>query len=1057
MRPIRLEMTAFGSYAGHSVIPFDRLEPGLFLITGDTGAGKTTIFDGIVFALYGRASGRDRTPEMMHSDLADKGVDTVVKLRFSQAGKEYDVVRSIHFPKKRKGEGGYGDPEIQASFSGGDLDPVEGASRVSAACEALLGLNAEQFRKIVMLAQGEFRDFLKADSEKKSEILGKLFDSSAYLWYQKLLDRARRRLEQSRSADRERLRLLLETRLVLPPEADRVRFLPDEPALLANLDQLLAEDRARQAAVDARLEEAAKRRDGLLVRQTEGKALNEALDRLAAGEARLALLEAQAPQMELRRAALGRAELALHRALPALREAERAARARTDAADALARLEDLAARRTKAYEEALEARREDGALAARREEAAARLAELDRQLALFDRLAEARRKQAEAERGRADCLARRQRLSVELEAKETDRQTAAEALAGLENAELLNAEARREDAEARRVLDALNGPGALRDRLRALNDRDAALRDQDLKYQAFVRAVLDCRSRSDLLYRRFLAGQAGLLAAELRQRVEAEGSGLCPVCGSRLGPEQLCRLAHADAELPSQEDVERAKAEAETMEQDRQKKKERLDGIHARLRSDRELLVQAAAALWPDCADWDTLSAPGWLERTEAGVRARCAAAKGALDTAREALRRQEALRSRRDQAEQAAAELRTRLDEARTALTEREKALGAAEGEAALLRQQLQIERRADAEAEAQALQAESDRITGLLAAREDAERRSKEALDLVNGQLRQARGALTEREAAQREAEAAKAAALAESGFPDPGAVAEALLPCRGTEPERWLRQEREALAAHDRERGVLAENLSALRTQTAGRARVDLKALEADFAQADAACRSLRQESRSLGQQLDERSLIRREAAEALAALDATAGAWTTLSRLADCAVGSAGAGGKLSFERYVMGAVFREILEQANRRLDRISGGRYQLEHKTAAGRSNAQAGLDVEILDLSTGKRRPSASLSGGEAFYTSLALALGLSDAVQSRAGGMKLEALFIDEGFGSLDDDMLDNALEVLNSLSCGERLVGIISHVDKLSASIPQKLVVKHGPAGSSVRLVL
>ena len=99
MRPIRLEMTAFGSYAGHSVIPFDRLEPGLFLITGDTGAGKTTIFDGIVFALYGRASGRDRTPEMMHSDLADKGVDTVVKLRFSQAGKEYDVVRSIHFPK----------------------------------------------------------------------------------------------------------------------------------------------------------------------------------------------------------------------------------------------------------------------------------------------------------------------------------------------------------------------------------------------------------------------------------------------------------------------------------------------------------------------------------------------------------------------------------------------------------------------------------------------------------------------------------------------------------------------------------------------------------------------------------------------------------------------------------------------------------------------------------------------------------------------------------------------------------------------------------------------
>ncbi len=153
---------------------------------------------------------------------------------------------------------------------------------------------------------------------------------------------------------------------------------------------------------------------------------------------------------------------------------------------------------------------------------------------------------------------------------------------------------------------------------------------------------------------------------------------------------------------------------------------------------------------------------------------------------------------------------------------------------------------------------------------------------------------------------------------------------------------------------------------------------------------------------------------------------------------------------------MGAVFREILEQANRRLDLISGGRYQLEHKSAADDRRVLAGLDIEILDFSTGKRRPSASLSGGEAFYTSLALALGLSDVVQSHAGGVGLEALFIDEGFGSLDDDMLDNALAVLNGLSQGDRLVGLISHVDKLSASIPRKIEVRNGPQGSSLRIV-
>ena len=190
MRPLKLEMTAFGSYAAPTAVDFDRLENGLYLISGDTGAGKTTIFDGIVFALYGKASGKDRTPEMMHSDLVEKSVPTEVRLRFSQGGKIYTVTRTVRFPKKRKGEGDYGDPQPSATLTGEDLAPLEGATKVSAACEELLGLNAEQFRKIVMLAQGEFRDFLKADSEKKNEILGKLFDSSSYVWYQRLLEGA---------------------------------------------------------------------------------------------------------------------------------------------------------------------------------------------------------------------------------------------------------------------------------------------------------------------------------------------------------------------------------------------------------------------------------------------------------------------------------------------------------------------------------------------------------------------------------------------------------------------------------------------------------------------------------------------------------------------------------------------------------------------------------------------------------------------------------------------------------------------------------------------------
>ena len=142
MRPLELEMTAFGSYAGKATVPFTDLHRGLYLVAGDTGAGKTTIFDAVVFALYGRASGRDRSPAMLHSDYVEKSTDTVVKLRFEEGGKEYTVHRSIHFPKKRGSEGGYGDQQISALLEEPDREPTEGADKVTKRIEELLGLNA---------------------------------------------------------------------------------------------------------------------------------------------------------------------------------------------------------------------------------------------------------------------------------------------------------------------------------------------------------------------------------------------------------------------------------------------------------------------------------------------------------------------------------------------------------------------------------------------------------------------------------------------------------------------------------------------------------------------------------------------------------------------------------------------------------------------------------------------------------------------------------------------------------------------------------------------------
>ncbi len=235
---------------------------------------------------------------------------------------------------------------------------------------------------------------------------------------------------------------------------------------------------------------------------------------------------------------------------------------------------------------------------------------------------------------------------------------------------------------------------------------------------------------------------------------------------------------------------------------------------------------------------------------------------------------------------------------------------------------------------------------------------------------------------------------------------------------------------------------------------RSYTDISVLGEQIAQAETALRTANEACVQWEKRLENHRITRERIAGAKSALTESDRAWNRLDRLADLAAGTSGEGGKLSFDRYVMGAVFQEILELANQRLNIMSGGKYELIHQTGAGRRNAKAGLEVEVLDMATGRQRSSKSLSGGETFLVSLALALGLSDVVQSHAGGRKIDALFIDEGFGSLDSDTLDTALYVLNQLTEGSCLVGIISHVGRLEESIPQKIRVRNNGGGSRLQ---
>ena len=274
---------------------------------------------------------------------------------------------------------------------------------------------------------------------------------------------------------------------------------------------------------------------------------------------------------------------------------------------------------------------------------------------------------------------------------------------------------------------------------------------------------------------------------------------------------------------------------------------------------------------------------------------------------------------------------------------------------------------------------------------------------------------------------------------------------------EVEDWLRLKKADIQKFENDMENVGGRIRELEIETKDLEKIDLERLNESIAACDKANREM-QAGLDSGR---ERYRNHRSTADAVRdanqILRDTENTWKRLNSLADLAVGTNAEGGKLSFDRHVMGYVFREVLAMANRRLDIMSGGRYELIHERSAGRNNAKAGLEITVLDMTTGKRRSVSSLSGGESFFVSLALALGLSDVVQNHAGGKRLDALFIDEGFGTLDNDVLEQALTVLNQLTEGQRLVGVISHVEKLKESIPQQIQVRNSEKGSLLEIVI
>lgn len=1185
MRPIKLTLSAFGPYAGRTVLELDRLgESGLYLITGDTGAGKTTIFDAITYALYGEASGDSRDPGMLRSKYASPDTPTEVELVFSSGGKVYTVRRNPEYQRpKTRGEG-FTLRRAEAELICPDGRVVTKTKDVTDAVRNILGIDRRQFLQIAMIAQGDFLKLLLAPTEERKAIFRQLFKTEPY----------RRLQDELRTETAALSRRCAEIGASVRQYTDEIDCAAESPlyeelteakagrmpagetlGLIARVigqDERLSDEMSREIDtleerlrdIHARLRENEKNerlREGLAAKLAELEEKKGGLERSSAAlkaerdkrpraaeyAAELALLESRSGEYEKLAELNGDIQK-----LSAQLDSDTGELRRTDSA--IAERRESAARLRTEGQELASAGEDVQRLSAERDRAEAEREMLSEYLACRERLdgaenaLNAAREAYEALRPKEDELEELKTETAKLEAElpsyaelenitagantSKERLRAAEAALELKKREYESAGTRL--AACRAELDALKNAAADLERLtreketaerrlsalQKLGEDTAELDGLAVLLEKKQAGFLLAGKTADELQRNyvnlnkaFLAAQAGVFASALHDNEP------CPVCGSMSHPHPAAIPAEApgedelnalrDESAAAQEELRRISAECAAVRTRKDAKEsalnaaladiaavredvpwltaeteraihalsERISAANARDERRQELaaglpaLEERAAALAAE---------QGELEKTRAAESAslaaldeRRAALCGRLRCANgdEARRELRALNDGRDRLTKTLAAAQEAFDSCRDGYTAASSACTQAERR---LRAGLVTDADADAfrpvatELHRKTLEKISALARDIAAAEERAVRKAgtekllretEEELSTLSGTREALSGAVqfnSSRLAEMRRRVQELASSLP---FPD-GESARA----RAKELASLTESMKADLERAEREHGQLERAVSALSGETDG-----LIAQLADAPELDAAAETaerertetLRAELRQQKQTVDSRIHSNRATAESiserLSELERLERRLSWMKSLADTANGTINGKEKVALETYVQMTFFDRIIARANIRFMVMSGGQYELKRRADAGDFRSQSGLELDVVDHYNGSERSVKTLSGGESFKASLSLALGLADEIQSSAGGVRLETMFVDEGFGSLDEESLDQAIRALGGLTEGNRLVGIISHVGELKERIDKQIVVtKERTGGSKVKII-
>jgi exonuclease SbcC len=1015
MRLHRLELEGFGPFREPQVVDFDAFAvDGIFLIAGRTGAGKSSVLDGVCFALYGGAPRYDGAEKRLRSDHCAPDDPTRVTVEFSAAGRRWRVTRSPEYERpKQRGTGLTTEPHralleerIGDEWIGRAARPVDVAREL----DEILGLNQQQFLQVILLAQGRFAEFLLAKNDDRQRLLRKLFGTRTYEDYQAALEQRRKDAERALAAAGDGVVLLLgEAERIIAADglagegasatgaagAGDLLLAVDPPAgdsVGAAIDARDATLTSRFAAGERAVQRAAYRSDTLTreraeadaahrqaeIAHTAAKALRDRHEQRARSRSALAALEERAPQVTADRETLARAEAAEVLRAPI---------------ESTVRAQALAAAAAEVRVTALDAWTAIG----ESPDASAlgiRIDEIAGDLAVAAAAADQERNLREAESARDALIVRIAEFELLLARIDAARAELPTRAAQLDDELAAHTRAAAALPAARTALTEVT---ARRDAAREADSLAIAQRDAETAHAAALEALEQTAASVTALLRRRLAGHAGELAEAL---VDGQP---CAVCGSIDHPHPA--TANDD---PVTDDV---LAVAE-LGKDEAAAQERAAAEGARAARAAHAVVSARAG----GDDVDTLTELHSAAEAALAVASAAEAASERIARERRTLTETDAAAAReRDALAQELASARESLAAVTESAAASRRAVDAARGE----------------------FETVADRVA-------DANRRRRLAQALAD-----AHADATVRDAAASDATVDRDARIAASVFIDaPDATAALRDASERSASDETIREFDAALRA---ERDRLRE----LELELAGQPEeaIDLTATATALAVARERWSATVDAAAHAAQTLARLADLFARASASHAEIAHLADEHETVARLANTVAGKAPNTHRMTLESFVLAAELEEIVEAANLRLGDMSSGRYRLEHTDARAARGAASGLGLQIMDAHTGQARPAQSLSGGETFLASLALALGLAEVVTARAGGVRLDTLFIDEGFGSLDDDTLELAMRTLDELRQGGRTVGLISHVAAMKEQLPAQLIVEATSQGPSV----